>query len=444
MADKGSVLKTVSNFLKLTVMDKPKSDSSYLKGSISEYTKDLVMTFPLMCDNSLPATTASMISKASERNIVTMLELMFASMQLNGTNGAQILSKLHQNIKTDYDMYDVLDALEKVTESVTESVEIRDAAKAMVEYLKTPQKSYPISSFSETSLNNYLVHNVYGKTIVKEAGPDPYADRKEQREEEKLGFARNEEARKAAAADREADKDIRSKVDSDIQGLHKVLLDQDVKKANELTPTLMIIKYNEEKANEPGTYDTKSTFIAGVKSRIVSVDSMDIVDRVIAKNKTKLSFLNFIRATTGEIRFIPDFLLCLNQAKIDSKNSVKKGPAAKMWKVLETRSAKNNKSKLQKAGNDASAITTLVINQETVNVLKKQYDFDLENIKNAKMVLDAYNLLAIVICDESIDVAKFLYAGNDSYEPQAYSFLEREGKDSSYKKVINLLNTTGR
>ena len=76
--------------------------------------------------------------------------------------------------------------------------------------------------------------------------------------------------------------------------------------------------------------------------------------------------------------------------------------------------------------------------------MKKEFDFDLEQVKNARMILEAYNLLGIIIADESIDVAKFLYAGNDTWEQQAYSYLEKESNDNSYKKVINLLNKTGR
>lgn len=51
--------------------------------------------------------------------------------------------------------------------------------------------------------------------------------------------------------------------------------------------------------------------------------------------------------------------------------------------------------------------------------------------------------MGIIIADESIDVAKFFYAGNDSWEQQAYSFLQKESNDNSYKKVINLLNKRG-
>ena len=83
----GSVLNTAIEFLDAASgHEKNKErtkDDTYLGGSISKYTKDLVMTFPTMFDTSLSPSTAGMISKANERNIVTMLTLLFASMQVS-------------------------------------------------------------------------------------------------------------------------------------------------------------------------------------------------------------------------------------------------------------------------------------------------------------------------------------------------------------------------
>ena len=96
---------------------------NYIRGSISEYTKDLIMTFPTMVDNSLPPETASMISKATERNVVSMLRMLFASMQIKGSDGAEILGRIHKNINSalsldDYiDIFDDMSALKGLKES---------------------------------------------------------------------------------------------------------------------------------------------------------------------------------------------------------------------------------------------------------------------------------------------------------------------------------------
>ena len=457
--DLGSIVKNITGTVKGKF--KETKDQKYLKGSISEYSKNLIMTFPTLCDNTLPPSTASMISKANERNIVTMLELLFSSIQLNGTDGIEILSKIHKNIRTDMSLDDVIDRLESIC-STLESTDIKNVEIArliteMKSQLKIPQKSFPVESLSERSLNDYKVYNIHGKTVVKEdinyndndlinMSDTDLEDARNRiqiqsiRRSDRINARNN--TRDQQMHDLKMQQMVNQTTSFNVDMLSRQLLDTDIKKANEMVPTLMIIKYNE--LNTDGTIYGQKAFVSGVKSRLISVDSSDIVERMIVKNKTKVNFLNFIRATTGEIKLVKDFLLGIEQAKIDAKNSVKKGPAAKMWKVLENRSIKNNWNKLKRKGNDASAITTLVINQETVNIMKKEYNFDIENIRNARMIFDAYNLLGIIIADESIEVVKFLYVGNDSWEQLAYSYLEKETNDNSYKKIINLLSKSGR
>lgn len=453
---------------------------TYLNGSISNYAKNLIMTFPTMCDDSLSPSTASMISKAHERNIITMLQLLLSSAQLRGTDGVDVLGKIHKNLDIDMGVDDYIDKIgdyvtsEGVSEEALKDRDFIIITNEMVRELKKPQHRFPVESFSENSLNDYTIYNSYGNTIVREDTYDDYTKRPNEYEERKL----NQQSNQNAIANGFAAKNYRHRVDIDNKNYklnkkkykneinlkrdeynHRVdnddirnrmsmnqmandniqhqLLDQDVKKANEMQPSLMIIRYNY--IDSDGKIYDQVPFVAGVKSRLIPVDSRDIVERLIVKNKTKINFLNFIRATTGEIKFGRDFLLSVKQAKIDAKNAVKKGPAAKMWNVLSNRSIRNNFNKLRKKGNDASSITTLVVNQETVNVMKNEFDFDLENIKNARMIMDAYNFLGIIICDESIEVVKVLYAGNSSWEQQAYSYLEKESNDNSYRKVINLM-----
>ena len=423
-----SLFSSVRRVLGLSKPDKNKKDT-YLNGSISSAAKDLIMTFPVMCDNSLPISTASMISKAHERNVITMLQLLFSAMQMNSKDGREVIASIHTNLKTNYSMDDVVDALDGISNAeepgkaiynlLGENVQLSDRdlknlINEMTEALKTMNKSFPVESLSETSLNDFTILNVNGNTIVREAAPQK--------------------------------KEI-VKEDNEVYLSAEKLLDSDVKKANELAPSLIVVQYNELEDDAQGGKKIfqKTSFVAGVKSRLIAVDNMDIVERIVSKNKTALNFLNFIRATTGEIHIVKDFLLSIDQAKIDAKNSVKKGQAARMWKALEARAIKNNRNKLRKEGNNASAITVLVLSQETVNFLKTKYDFDIENLKNATMILEAYNLMGLFIADESIEVVKSLYDGNTEFESTAYQYLRRENNNNSTEKAItNLLGQANR
>ena len=113
--------------------------------------------------------------------------------------------------------------------------------------------------------------------------------------------------------------------------------------------------------------------------------------------------------------------------------------------MLEKRSLAAARNKYKKdANNDASRITGIVLSQNTVEYMKRVANFDIEKPNNAKQIMDAYNLMSIFIADPSTETLKSLYDGNNTYEVQAYSFLQREGNEMNYKKVIDLMSNMRR
>ena len=496
-----NAISAVANFFK----GNNDKDKNYLGGSISQYSKNLVMTFPVLCDNTLSPETASMISKANERNVTTMLQLLFTAMNIEANDGMKVLAQIHKNISTSMDVYDVMDKMDDVAGNLTKLAVKFETVKGnyekesqviseMISELKSSKlyNAYPVNSLNEQSLNRFNITRGYRGVIVTEASNGKLSDQEKQVIVGKvLGYIEGEirnnytgnqgsnivydyltgenfqqavqniidtlglnmdiseselaRIRGEVFEELKKSKDFAELKNTNLKNFEIErnnavrLIDTDVKKANEMQPTVLQVNYSQKKAN--GDIELRS-FLAGVKSRLISVSSSDIVERLIAKNRTKINFVNFIRATTGEIGFFHDFLFAIDQAKLDSKNAVKKGEAAAVWNCLANRAASNNKNKLKKLGNDASAITILVLSQETVNYMKAVHKFDLEKMNNTKMICDAYNLMGIIIADESIEVVKSFYVGNNGYEQIAYSFLEKENKNSDYKKVINLLGKT--
>ena len=49
-----------------------------------------------------------------------------------------------------------------------------------------------------------------------------------------------------------------------------------------------------------------------------------------------------------------------------------------------------------------------------------------------------------MVVDETIEVAKFLFDGDDTYETLSFNNLERESGDGMYKKVLNLMTKMNR
>ena len=457
-----SVIKDLVSVVKNPKEQKKKKDSNYLGGSISKYSKNMILTFPVLCDDTLSIETAQMISRVNEKNITTMLQLLFSSMSIKGNNGAQVLAQFHKNIENTSmdDIVNTLNSIAGTQESAIERARDREVLKVMTESLKSI-KTFPKESLNEKSLSDYLVRNYGNKTIVYEAPQfDPnieaiknrsaqrgaeaaygQGEPRDQREEDKFQYQiyrdQEKDRRDDEKSARDSRRDKRDNQNDEINFASKQIVPQDVKKANELQPTLMVVKMND--VDENGNIINKMTFYAGVKSRLIACTSMDIVERLVAKNKARLNFKNFLRATSGEIKW-RDFLFCWDQAKVNARNAVKKGEAATMWNLLEKRSTKNNANKIRRSGNDASAITSLVINQETVNYINSTYRIDINSPKEAKKLMDEFNFLAIIICDESNEAARFLYDGNDNYELLSYSALSREVAEKNLKKEINLIN----
>ena len=484
---------TVANSVAKDAKDaREKNKSTYMYGSISKYTQKLILSFPTICDNTIPMSTTQMISKAHEKNLVSMFEMLFTSMSLSGNNGIEILKALHHNLNDNSSIDDIIDAIEKAVGEAgcpLTDAQIRDIVNEMCYDLKYNQKSLPVDSFSERSLNDYFVRESYSGTVVHEAptvkthtqqdvdaayrqgqkdekesreakkaereekdyeGTTTSAKEKRRQEERKEDIERREKERQE---DRDADSkrrsderredDIRKKYEDEVRLAQTRVKDIDYKKANELQPSLMTVTYNV--VNTDGKVYDKKVFVAGIKSRMVGSDAMEIVERISATGKNKLTFKDLIRATTGEISLVKDFIAATKQAKINAKNAAKRGETAKMWNLLSTRAKKNKVTGTGMRSNEAASITTLIINQETVNYLASNYKINLDSPKEAAEIMNAFNLLALVIADEANEVAKFLYDGNNSFEMLAYSSLSREMKDDrNYNKAINLINKSGR
>ena len=450
--EQGTFLSTVVDLFSKKNKAKFAGGTKNLNGSISRYSKSLIMSFPLLCDSSLPLDTVMMVSKANERNIVNMLQILFASLNLqtDSGDGQDIIAAFYKDLDPNMDYNDFIDLLNNLAGEKGDDLAYYAKLESSLfreafEEWKLNSRPFKKESLNEHSINEYAVKTIYGKTLVTEAPyMDPYAGEKEKRAKEQEKRAKEQEKRDIAKTEYNKSKD---QYEVDINANANRFTAQDVKKANDVEPTLMVVNYNTVKLDNKGKaaelIDRKS-FVTGVKSRAIPVEPLEIVERFVTKEKTRPSFRNLIRATTGEMAFFKDFILCLDKIKMDAKNNAKKGPLAQYWHILEKRSQKNAVNKLKREGNDGSAITTIVISQESVNFMRNAYKFDLENIASAKMIMDSYNLLGLMIADEATESVKILYDGYSEFELASYRALDREASDKEYKKMVNLINTMGR
>ena len=393
-------------------------------GSIAKRASNLVLVFPVIVSNSLNINTAMIISKAIERKCCSLLQILFSSMQISDADNLQdYVKQFHTNLdlKTGMDLDEFFGIMDDLVDEGAVIVN-----KEMYEAIKEDMHNinyYLDTDFNPNSINDYKVaNNAFGEATVM-------------LETKKGNITTN-----YYGGARPSDPLHPNAKDQNDYFAHQ-LLDNDIKKANELMPTTMIVNFI---SRDEGVNDViRMSGVIGVKAKMYPVDSMDICNRLASKVKDKNGLFNLVRASTREISFFKDLAFAIDKAKMDAIYMASDSNNAKMFKVLERRAAKNKFSRLIKK-NDASPITSLVISQYEVDYMK-QLNIDMNKSYNARAILEGYNLMDIVVADESMEIARFLFDDGDGvYEALTFDALEKQANDNTYKKVVNLVSKINR
>lgn len=445
----------------------PKSARVRNSSSLARATSGLTLAFPVICTNTLPIETASMISKAIERKNVSMLQMAFSAYNItNATDAVEHLSKFHKNLnlnKIDIDTF--MDTMEMLGESFVYPQDI----KAVYEDCKRNLNYVLDDSISESSLLEYSEVDRFGqKVVIKEAIKKPHRDGIEYTDDQINQAAYDDgpyntigkdNARyymnmksKEDQADRKnrldariaSDKNNLEKIqrrqdasDSQRQQLQAMLSPSDIKKANEMQPTMMIVNfYVNDKDRD---LNVAQQFVCGVKSKLYSIDTNDIVNKIITKHVDSDILLKLVKVSTREISFVKDFLLGLDEARLNALSKSRKGSGSRIFKALERRAIKGKIRKSLRLENSAKAISTLVISQEEAEELRKYENIDVLQPRVIIPIMEKLNLLYFVVVDSTSEAVNILTDGEGEYETYSFTSLEREAGDSTYKKVVNLL-----
>lgn len=438
-----------------------------MNSNIAKEAKGLTAVFPVLVSESVSVEQAQMIAKAAERKYVTMFQMLFAASQITDAKSAQsYLKKFHNNITSSLDLSDmtvddVIDFANKLDEEVQTTAltnaRITEAAKAVLEDLAFNESYTKVlaENLNPVSLNNYKVKTVFGDykaTQVSEANDDYYTveDRTDSTEWEgrddnngnvyKQRTNTTTRRTPITARDRAAtlkDKNATLKDKADI--ISKQIVTTDIKKANEATPSLMIINFVTQADGRDN--EIVNTAVIGVKCVIHYVPSSEMMNRMVLKNTDRRGLLNFIRATTGEIQFFRDFLFAIDRAKIDAVAKTSKGSNSRIWKMLEIRANRAKMNATARADNAAcAAITMLVLSKAEVDIIKQSYRLDLSKASTMLSVMKGYNFIGVAVIDEVNEKVDFLYDdGTKNFETISFMSLEREQGAGEYKKMINTL-----
>ena len=453
------VLKNVNDLDKLKWIDFWNGQGKNDVGSIARRSSNLILVFPVLTSTSISIGTATMIQKAIERKCVALLQILFSSIQFcqDAENIQQYIRKFHNNLNTGTTLNDMMTVLDSLIKNESVLVTDADAYNMVKEDMKNI--NYVLSTdLNPIGINEYkYISDSRGhRSIFCEAKDGNYDSGKK--------YSKNDKPRKEWVTKDDFNKgidDIKKSINAsnsanttttdrnfsqskDIAAVQKNYSDffknqitsTEITKANELMPTTMIVNFITVK---DGVKIIQNGVI-GVKAKLYPVNSMDIIDRISDKYNSSNTLFNLIRATTREISFFRDFLFAIDNAKLDAIKISKDSNSARLFRLLERRAVKNKYTQLLRK-NDASPITSLIMSQEEVEYLLKYFNLDMNKTAVAAKILESYNLMDIVIADEGLELAKFLYDdGSNMYEILPFDALQKEAKDNSYKKVVNLLN----
>lgn len=447
--------------------------------SITRANKDLTMTFPVMASNTVDPASAQLVSRALERKFVTLTQMLLSAISITSSKDAiDHLKNVHSNLDLS-SLFDVDDYL-AISQEATAN-HIFDAAEVKAVYEAFRQErlhAKPLNHLRETLMDDMMDRMRQDPKFnanVADARFNNLSDEDKARAvnllntdtatrnrdltrqnrtltqqlndiERNEGRLRRNFARTQAQSNRrindlrQNNTNLQARLD-DIRnntraGLVKLAKDQDYKKANELQPTLLQIQFiSTNDNNDPITVDA----YVGIKTKIYCVDSADIANHIVSKRSYNFSLYNLIKATSGEIEFWRDFVFAIKKAKIDAVSNTHRGSSSKLWKVLERRALASKINRFMSARNDATAITTLMVSAYDVEMLRKMEDIDISDSRVARKLMDDYNLVGIVIVDDSTESAKIIFdTGDDEYEPYTFKTLKRDDK-MDYKQMIQLL-----
>lgn len=369
--------------------------------SITRSNKDLTMIFPVIASSSIEPKSAQLVTRALERKFTTLTQMLLSALSITSSKDAvEHLRNIHTNL--DLDSFDVDGYLTATEAASLDPLYFRDKlGEKMVHesYKRERLFGKPLNALTEAN-RTQVIRN---RHLSQEAN-------------------RNDSDKFAVTATKDPQPMVAGKMT-----FPTLMSNNDVKKANELQPTVVEIKFVSTATGEP----IDANAFIGIKTKLYAADSMDIINHVISKRVNKLSLYNLIKATSGEIEFWRDFIFALKKAKVDAISSTRRGSSSKLWKVLERRSIASKLNHLLSSRNDATAITTLAISMYEVEYLRKNEDIDLLDSRVARQLLDEYNLIGIAVVDDSTESVRFIFdTGDDEYE--LYSF-------GSLKKKIKLI-----
>ena len=215
------------------------------------------------------------------------------------------------------------------------------------------------------------------------------------------------------------------------------LSDNDVKKCNELVPTTLSLTLQ---VKDGSNFGGVSNFVIGVKGLLHPVNSDDMISNLLSGYKSGNKFFNFLRWSSGEIKFIKDLILNMDNIREDVVRKHDKNGSG-WWSALKRR---RNIAALRRIKGSGRILpnTTIVCSINEIDELKEAYGVDLMNPTSIKKIMKTFFLLGFVVVDDSQELCHFIFDGENNYQVVSFNGLEKENNSKNdFKDIYKLINS---
>lgn len=391
--------------------------------SVAKSAMDAIADFPVVADDSLTYDENMMICRALEKRFATFLMMVMQMHPTSNTkNMAKYVKRFHQNMDTPIDPMGGTDyalTSSKVTDflGIGESlgVEYDTFVSEAIEVLGKVYQGINSKNINmESARLNFTIESATNETVLNDIG------------------------RVVLEADKPRHKN--NDKPSDPKQREPLVDEKRFEKPNDVVPTLLHIRVFPK--NEG--YSEPIDFVIGVKATLHPVKQNDMLLNLVRGLKNENKFFNFLRWTTGEIKFFKDFLFCVDQMKVDAVTSsdasnalFSMGRRRKALSVMKNYFTKEN----------LLPNMTIVVTTDCLSRLRDEYGYDIgmnagaTQVALVKKMMNAYFLISFVIVDPGLGRVNMIFDGQSQFENYTYSNLQKEGtvNDKQFKEMMRML-----
>ena len=405
------------------------------KGSVARQASEGILQFPVITSRSLSNDVMQMTSKACERNFTSFLQVVFTMNQISTANsGTEYLRDFHRNTGVGDGEAQLKRNLDTrfTNNRAYESVDATASEKAKLMVILKEELIPFDAQFEMASINSKFIPKDV-KQILEAKKPknttiNNNVDVKVR--PPRITITNNIPQSGNRRVPGQDPKDLLPQ---------NILKDNDVKKCNELIPSLMHVRILHQDAN--GNDSKFIDFIVGVKATLHPVDSNDMIEHLVATLQDQGAFFKFIKWTTGEITLLKDLIFNVNAIKGEVKDT-SSGKTSPWWALLKVMKSSNKFKSVATGEKGLLPNATLVVSAEEVDYIKANYGYDLLDEHTANRVMKEYNLLQFIVIDTGSEMAHFFIDGQSQYQSVTFNGLERENGNSEkqFKNILKAVN----